>query len=160
MGRVSSTWNQADLEGDGPVLCEGNQDPEARLLLVLGFRPWYAGHVHKPLLLVLVALVSCGGPASSGPGARPAGEEPADTTASAAPSGPQLPSCDDGSCFVCGDTVCLTGYYCETQGAISGCAWNAPCANKATCSCLASLPSHDRSCSCEERDGHAFVSCQ
>ena len=116
--------------------------------------------VHKPLLLALVALVSCGGPASSGPNARSAGDDPADTSASTDPSGPRLPSCEDGSCFACGDTVCLKGYYCERLGNVSGCAWNAPCANKASCSCLTSQPSHDSSCSCEERDGNAFVSCQ
>jgi hypothetical protein len=160
MGRVSSTWNQADLEPDGPVLCKESQVPEARLLLVPGLGPWYADPVHKPSLLTLVALVSCGGPASTGPSARSAGEDPADTTASTDPSGPRLPNCEDGSCFACGDTVCLKGYYCETLGNVSGCAWNAPCANKASCNCLTSQPSHDSSCSCEERDGHAFVSCQ
>jgi hypothetical protein len=114
--------------------------------------------VRKPLLLVLVALVSCG-PASSSPTARSAGDAPADTSASTDSSGPRLPSCEDGSCFACGDTVCLKGYYCERLGNVSGCAWNAPCANKASCSCLTSQPSHDSSCSCEERDGNAFVSC-
>lgn len=107
-------------------------------------------------------LTACGGPSSNGPAAKTTGDasgESSDPGASG-PAGPQLPSCDDGSCFHCGDTVCLPGYYCESDGDSNGCAWNGKCAKQATCACLASELSNDPRCSCEDRDGHAFVTCK
>ena len=112
--------------------------------------------VREPLFcLALMLAVGCGA-GSTGPGAKSAdGSEGESGESEGVASRPQLPSCEDGSCFSCGDTICLPGYYCETVGGNTGCAWNGPCAKDASCACLGSQPG----CSCEERDGHAFVTC-
>lgn len=67
--------------------------------------------------------------------------------------------CRDGSCFMCGDAVCLPGYYCETIGEKKGCAWVAKCARSASCTCLQTALAEDSACSCEERDGNTYVTC-
>lgn len=111
-----------------------------------------------PTLAIAAVLTACGGPGST----RPASKSPSDESEESPTTrqGPQLPNCDDGSCFHCGDTVCLPGYYCETNGEISGCAWNATCAKDATCGCLQGELRNDPRCTCEERGGNAFVSCE
>ncbi|HQB46945.1 MAG TPA: hypothetical protein PLV85_25235, partial [Polyangiaceae bacterium] len=113
--------------------------------------------MRKLSFLALLLTIGCAGSASSTAGshATPAGVSDSSSDSHRS-SGPSLPSCEDGSCFACGDTVCLRGYYCEKIGATSGCAWNGPCAKRANCACLASVAGADSSCSCEERDGHAF----
>lgn len=118
--------------------------------------------VRAPLLCaVLLLAVGCAAGAA-GPGAKSAdGSDPVPgESEGTASSGPQLPSCDDGSCFPCGDTICLPGYYCESTGENTGCAWSGKCAEKASCACLASQLANDPACRCEERDGHAFVTCE
>ena len=40
--------------------------------------------------------------------------------------------CDDGSCFACGDAVCLNGFYCAVSKSGRGCAWLPSCPAKPT----------------------------
>jgi hypothetical protein len=67
--------------------------------------------------------------------------------------------CDDGSCFACGEAVCLSGFYCAIGKAGHGCAWLPSCPGKPTCSCLAGAMREDPGCTCEEKEGGIFVAC-
>lgn len=63
-------------------------------------------------------------------------------------------TCTEGACFDCGETTCLQGFYCDST--LAACGWLPACAQEHSCDCLLSqLPG----CSCETRDGNAFVSC-
>jgi hypothetical protein len=121
--------------------------------------------VRRPILNSLVLLaatlssLSCGGAQTAnqktashdqGSGAGQHGE---------AQDEPTLPSCDDGSCFRCGDGICPKGFYCESNGGIAGCQWSTSCAKAPTCSCLQPMLKADARCSCEQREGVAFVTC-
>ena len=119
------------------------------------------------LLALAMVLLACGAPGASGPGAKgagdpPAGADPQNGTPSGAgagpvaPEGPQKPSCEDGSCFVCGEGICPAGFYCQKSGGATGCAWAAECAQKPSCACVAPLT---KGCSCEERGGFPHVTC-
>jgi hypothetical protein len=67
--------------------------------------------------------------------------------------------CADGSCFSCGEAVCLSGYYCAIGKAGHGCAWVSSCASRSTCACLASTLSANATCRCEEKNGGVYVTC-
>ncbi|MCU0693094.1 MAG: hypothetical protein MUF54_17000 [Polyangiaceae bacterium] len=67
--------------------------------------------------------------------------------------------CRDGTCVTCGDGICPDGFYCETTGARSGCAWSTACPSKPTCACLQAELRDDPKCTCEQREGFAFVTC-
>ena len=67
--------------------------------------------------------------------------------------------CDDGSCFACGEAVCLSGFYCSVGRAGHGCAWLPSCSGKPTCSCIAAAIRDEPSCTCEEKEGGIFVAC-
>jgi len=63
-------------------------------------------------------------------------------------------ACDDGTCTLCGDSQCPTGWYCD-EGAKGGpaCGWLPECAKKPTCACVKrAFPG-----SCEERSGGLYV---
>ena len=115
---------------------------------------------------VVVLALACGSgsekpptTASSGNelGAKPDSSTTTGASTSEAPAGPRRPSCDDGSCFVCGESICPNGFYCETAGsAAPACGWAAGCAQKATCACLGP---QTKGCTCEERGGVAHVRC-
>ena len=64
------------------------------------------------------------------------------------------PACDDGTCTLCGDSQCPTGWYCD-ESAKGGpaCGWLPECAKKPTCACLKRVFSGG----CEERGGGLFV---
>jgi hypothetical protein len=64
------------------------------------------------------------------------------------------PACDDGTCTLCGDSQCPTGWYCD-ESAKGGpaCGWLPECAKKPTCACLKRVFSGG----CEERNGGLFV---
>ena len=110
----------------------------------MGARPVLRAAVLASSALVIALLgLACG--------ATPA--KPTDTPAS---KGDPAPS-TGGSCFDCGESVCLTGFYCETAGsAAPACAWSAACAQKATCACLGP---QIKGCTCEDRGGAAHVRC-
>ncbi|HMJ14278.1 MAG TPA: hypothetical protein VK524_22840 [Polyangiaceae bacterium] len=84
-----------------------------------------------------------------------AGEDAEAEPETAAPS---LPSCEDGTCFTCGDTICLSGFYCDT-GAAGGpaCSWLPACTKGASCGCV--KKELGAGCSCEERSGGLHVTC-
>jgi hypothetical protein len=64
------------------------------------------------------------------------------------------PACDDGTCTLCGDAQCPTGWYCD-ESAKGGpaCGWLPECAKKPTCACVKKVfPG-----GCEERNGGLYV---
>ena len=67
--------------------------------------------------------------------------------------------CDDGSCFACGEAVCLSGFYCSVGRAGHGCAWLPSCSGKPTCGCIVAAMRDEPSCTCEEKEGGIFVAC-
>ncbi|HEY6561186.1 MAG TPA: hypothetical protein VI072_28130 [Polyangiaceae bacterium] len=123
----------------------------------------------RRLLLVALAacaLCACGG--SEKPGARSGADEPVSEAASSdsahdgagdvADAKPRLPSCEDGTCFACGDTICLTGFYCDTNAPGGpACSWLPACTARGMCSCL--KRELGNTCSCEEKSGGAHVTC-
>lgn len=120
-----------------------------------------------PLLLAAFALgpfvVSCGGatPASHTPGEQAqasSGSGDDATGPDSAPSAPEAPSCDDGTCFTCGDGICPTGFYCD-RSAPGGpaCSWLPACAKEASCSCV--QKTLGSGCSCNAESGGVYVYC-
>jgi hypothetical protein len=122
-----------------------------------------------PALWLLLLAISCAG----GSGQRPAGSAAEgdgdyDGEGSGAGEGagmmrdgedpaPQRMSCDDGTCSPCGDSFCLSGWYCdETAQGGPACGWLTECAEKPSCSCVTSVFS---GCSCEEKGGGVHLSC-
>lgn len=64
-------------------------------------------------------------------------------------------SCTDGSCVKCGDAVCLPGLFCEESK--SACGWIPQCAKNFNCDCLQKQMT---GCSCEEKGGGIYLSCE
>jgi len=111
-----------------------------------------------PLSLAALLCLSCGGSQTAKPGASGEPGNPS-TSRGSEQDEPQLPSCDDGSCFRCGEGICPKGFYCESNGGVTGCQWSTACAKAPTCACLQPMLKADPRCSCELRDGAAFVTC-
>lgn len=99
--------------------------------------------------------MGCGGQQTS----TSTGKSGSGNTTSSGPREPQLPSCDDGTCFPCGDGVCPSGFYCETNKGSTGCASNLACPKSPSCECLQPSLAKDPRCKCENRKGVAFVTC-
>lgn len=83
------------------------------------------------------------------------GDEPSSSTSDSdeAPVA-KRPACDDGTCTLCGEAQCPTGWYCD-ESAKGGpaCGWLPECAKKPTCSCVKkAFPG-----GCEERNGGLYV---
>ncbi len=123
--------------------------------------------VDSSLIVATVALLlacCCGCASSKHASASPntyATDETSTTAESAtSPRTPALPSCEDGTCFSCGDGICPSGFYCETNATTTGCAWHPSCPKNPTCTCLRSAILKDPSCACEDRNGTAFVTCR
>jgi hypothetical protein len=106
------------------------------------------------IVAALIAAAGCGGGQTT---ASTGGKK--NSTGSSGPSEPQLPSCDDGTCTLCGDGVCPSGFYCETNKGVTGCAWLPSCVKNPSCDCLRSTLQRDSRCKCEDRKGVAFVTC-
>lgn len=64
-------------------------------------------------------------------------------------------SCTEQECFHCGTSMCLPGFYCDQE--VRACGWLPQCAPTPSCACLLQ---HLPSCTCELRDGDAFINCQ
>jgi hypothetical protein len=114
-------------------------------------------------LVFALVVASCGGsspppepPKPHAPRPKPKVEKEAEDPPLARRS---TVACDDGSCFRCGDAVCLTGFYCSVGRSGRGCAWLPSCAVKPTCACIAPFFRDDPSCACDEREGGIFVTC-
>jgi hypothetical protein len=116
-------------------------------------------------LALFSVVCACGG--SNPPATEPKSHsdenaKPASTETSASDEQPRRPSrvqCDDGSCFACGEAVCLSGFYCAVGKAGHGCAWSPTCSGKPTCGCLAAAMRDEPSCTCEEKQGAIFLVC-
>ena len=126
-----------------------------------------------PLCLVLALLLpQCGGAGgsaepktaadddaaeskSSSEGSKAESDEAEET--SSAPEKPRGPSCDDGTCSMCGSGICPAGWYCdESAPGGAACAWLKECAEKATCGCVTKVLGS--ACKCRDESG-IKVSC-
>ena len=126
------------------------------------------GRSHLPPLLAALALASltwsCGGatPKAHAPNRHSDAAASGDNDTQApddTPEAPQAPSCDDGTCFSCGNGICPKGFYCD-QKAPGGpaCSWLPKCAKQASCSCVQHVLGSG--CSCDEKNGGVYVDCQ
>jgi hypothetical protein len=108
--------------------------------------------------LALLQVVSgCGG-AQPQARHRASGARADDSPASES-SEPDTAGCHDETCFVCGEAMCLKGFYCDQAlGGGPACSWLPECAKEASCSCLKSV--FGSACSCEERDNGVYLRCE
>jgi hypothetical protein len=126
-------------------------------------------------LLAIALVVSFVGPACAGGTAEPRTADEAESEGRTSSSDEQgddsssdekeadegkvasKPACDDGTCTLCGDAQCPTGWYCD-ESAKGGpaCGWLPECAKKPTCACVKKAY---QGCSCEERAGSPHVTC-
>jgi hypothetical protein len=67
--------------------------------------------------------------------------------------------CDDGSCFACGEAICLSGFFCSVGKSGHGCAWLPNCGGRPSCGCITPALREDPSCSCQEKEGGVYVTC-
>ncbi|HVR18618.1 MAG TPA: hypothetical protein VMS65_02945 [Polyangiaceae bacterium] len=127
-------------------------------------------HARNLLAIVLIAALSaaaCGGSATEPATAERADDasepssvaehdaaEAVESSAGETPSAAKKAACDDGTCTLCGDAQCPTGWYCD-ENAKGGpaCGWLPECAKKPTCACVKRVFSG----SCEERNGGLYV---
>jgi hypothetical protein len=118
------------------------------------------------LTVGLAFFAACGG--SSPPAETPAKahkeSESKTKTDERAPDEPAVSrrsgvECDDGSCFTCGEAVCLSGFYCSVGKSGRGCAWLPSCPGKATCACVGAALKDEPSCGCQEKEGGVYVTC-
>lgn len=80
-----------------------------------------------------------------------------DSDSASADAKPRGPSCDDGTCSLCGSGICPTGWYCdETAPGGAACAWLKECAEKTTCGCVSKVLGS--TCKCRDDSG-IKVSC-
>ena len=103
------------------------------------------------------SLPACGG---SAPEAKTAGQshdtDTADYEADAAASDSY---CLDGTCFDCGESFCMLGWYCDEEVAGGpACSFVPECGSESNCDCVESALAS--SCSCTERNGGVYVRCE
>jgi hypothetical protein len=67
------------------------------------------------------------------------------------------PDCSDGTCFKCGQALCLTGFFCDASAAPETCQWLPRCGKGAGCTCI--QQTLGARCTCYERDGGLYVKC-
>ncbi|MET0593578.1 MAG: hypothetical protein ABW133_12820 [Polyangiaceae bacterium] len=111
----------------------------------------------------VILLAACGGATP------PAAQKPAVETASSKSKVAEPPpkedegrggvQCDDGSCFACGEAICLSGFFCSVGKTGHGCAWLPSCTGKPNCGCITPALRDDPSCSCQEKEGGVYVTC-
>jgi hypothetical protein len=142
-------------------------------------RSWYRRPMRAPVLVTLAlaafslvsSVTACGGPpapqtaqpAGALPGSGSAGSQPgpeggSTTGPTGAARGPRKASCEGGTCTVCGEGICPTGFYCEiaAKGRAPACAWSPACADKPTCACLTKAAP---GCTCDDRNGAPSLTC-
>jgi hypothetical protein len=111
----------------------------------------------------VVLLAACGGsaPSAEAPKSRAEPKSKAEPKAEAEPVASKRSGveCEDGSCFACGDAVCLSGFFCSVGRTGRGCAWLPSCPGKATCACLGQALREEPGCSCQEKEGAVYVVC-
>jgi hypothetical protein len=111
----------------------------------------------------VMLLAACGG-ATPPTAQKPAAGATASKTKTAEPApkedeGRGGIQCEDGSCFACGEAICLSGFFCSVGKAGHGCAWLPNCSGKPTCGCITPALREDPSCSCQEKEGGVYVTC-
>jgi hypothetical protein len=80
------------------------------------------------------------------------------TSTNSASEKPQGPSCDDGTCSLCGSGICPSGWYCDEKASGGGaCSWLTECAEKPTCACVTRVLGSK--CKCREEGGGLKVAC-
>ena len=122
----------------------------------------------------ILLLAACGGGTSSGAEPRsaqdqaetadgvsesrqPSGEEQA-SAEEAKPEKASGPSCDDGTCSLCGGGICPAGWYCDEKATGGGaCSWLTECTDKPTCACVTRVLG--AACKCREEGGGLKVAC-
>jgi hypothetical protein len=107
-------------------------------------------------VVALAMAVACG--SSAPPPKQPATKVIADDGETEARPTRGGARCSDGSCFSCGEAVCLSGYYCAIGKAGHGCAWVPSCTSP-SCACLGPTVKANASCRCEEKNGGVYVTC-
>jgi hypothetical protein len=66
--------------------------------------------------------------------------------------------CLDGTCFDCGESFCMLGWYCdESMAGGPGCSFVPECGSESSCGCVESALTS--ACSCDERNGGVYVRC-
>ena len=117
--------------------------------------------VRRCSIVLASTWLACGGSAPPPEAPRPSPEKKAkpDVLADEPPARRAGIECDDGSCFKCGDAVCLSGFYCSVGRTGRGCAWLPTCAAKPSCACIANFLRDESSCACQEKDGGVYMLC-
>jgi hypothetical protein len=117
------------------------------------------------MVLLLTGLTcACGGASTEGPASADDVDESGDSESfeageGPASAGPSGPDCSGGTCFSCGESMCLPGYYCDHDVAGGpACSWLPECVESASCDCVKKVLG--KSCDCEERNGGTYVSCK
>ena len=115
------------------------------------------------LSIPLFLVVACGGAAPA------TARKPPTATATSKARAPDPPpkddeggggvQCDDGSCFSCGEAICFSGFFCSVGKSGHGCAWLPSCGGRPSCGCIAPSLREDPSCSCQEKEGGVYVTC-
>jgi hypothetical protein len=123
----------------------------------------YRGGVKICVVIPIFLVAACGGaqpatvrkaPVESASG-KTKGPEPAPKDE----EGRAGVQCDDGSCFACGEAICLSGFFCSVGKSGHGCAWVPSCGGRPTCGCITPSLREDPSCSCQEKQGGIYVTC-
>ena len=105
----------------------------------------------------LLVVAGCGGSAGPAKSVHTSTEEPA--TGSDAADVPPVLDCGNGTCQRCGPGICPEGSYCdESAGGGPACSWIPECVDPVACDCLVNVLGSR--CTCEERDGGAYVTCR
>ena len=119
---------------------------------------------------LFLLLTSCGGgAASSGPAKSVEGSDASGQERDSSPSAgaeeesgneaasepPKGPSCEDGTCSICGASICPSGWYCDEKA--GACSWLTECAEKPSCSCVGRVLG--AACKCREEGGGLKVAC-
>jgi hypothetical protein len=119
---------------------------------------------------LIVLLASCGGSSAAtgepksgashngadrDSGGNDADESDSSSEASSTPEKPKGPNCDDGTCSMCGSSICPAGWYCDEKA--SACSWLTECAEKPTCGCVTRVLG--AACKCHEEGGGLKVAC-
>jgi hypothetical protein len=115
------------------------------------------------LFIPLFLAAACGGTAP------PTAHKASTSTAASKAKAPDPPpkddegrggvQCDDGSCFSCGEAICLSGFFCSVGKSGHGCAWLPNCGGRPSCGCITPSLREDPSCSCQEKEGGVYVTC-
>jgi hypothetical protein len=121
---------------------------------------------NAPLALSITALwmLACSSPPPADPSqteesvaTQPAEVAETDAAEAAEPE-PARPTCEDGTCFECGQGICPRGAYCD--GSAPGgaaCAWIQECPGDPSCACLERVLGS--SCTCEAGASGPRVDC-